>query len=362
MRVEPGTTWLQVSAGSGHTCGIKTDGTAWCWGEGGNGQLGNGSNSESPVPVLVSGGGTWKSISAGQWYSCGIRSDDTARCWGAGWTGALGTGAGGDVNVPTVLSGGGTWKSIDAGLGHTCGIRSDDTGRCWGANFYGEVGDNSLTTRYAPVALSGGGTWKSISTGNGHVGTLNNMDPMTDWVAGKVGNALDFDGSNDYVSFINDIPFAYGYFSIAGWFYVRGTGGVDDEFPVFMQRDFDTGNGQSTVGIVVRNSNKKVHAQIRDDVDTLIQCIGSTTITWNNWYHFAVVRTSDNIKLYINGVQDCSTNFSRWGSFSANIAVREIGRHTNSSGTGGIANGRIDELRVYNRVLSLSEIQALAAQ
>lgn len=122
--------WLQMSTSVSHVCGIKHDYSLWCWGEGGNGQLGNGSNSESPVPVLVSGGGTWKSISAGQWYSCGIRSDDTARCWGAGWTGALGTGAGGDVNVPTVLSGGGTWKSIDAGLGHTCGIRSDDTGRC----------------------------------------------------------------------------------------------------------------------------------------------------------------------------------------------------------------------------------------
>lgn len=421
VQVSGGGSWTHVTSGvnlSGNgatVCAIKSDQSLWCWGSNNAGQLADGTTNASNIPVEVDPGSSWKWIEIDEGGPCGIKADGSAWCWGAG---PLGNGTSNSSMTPVQISGTGTWQNLGKAGSFACAVSVKGEIYCWGNNsgnaltqtdrsaairtsgrdmqctnptgrpgkmIYNEtekamqycnsvgwtsINFNPTTPSYIPTNNllaywafdESAGTTAADSSGNGHVGTLNNMDPMTDWVAGKVGNALDFDGSNDYVSFINDIPFAYGYFSIAGWFYVRGTGGVDDEFPIFMQRDFDTGNGQSTVGIVVRNSNKKVHAQIRDDVDTLIQCIGSTTITWNNWYHFAVVRTSDNIKLYINGVQDCSTNFSRWGSFSANIAVREIGRHTNSSGTGGIANGRIDELRVYNRVLSLSEIQALAAQ
>jgi Concanavalin A-like lectin/glucanases superfamily len=49
-----------------------------------------------------------------------------------------------------------------------------------------------------------GGSTAVDSSGSGNTGTLTNMDPSTDWVAGKVGNALDFDGSNDYVSLGNN--------------------------------------------------------------------------------------------------------------------------------------------------------------
>lgn len=476
VEVQGGSTWKSIAVGDGATCGIKTDNTLWCWGSNSLGQLGDGTNNDSSVPVEVSGGGQWSHISMGTNVSgpgggsCGIKTNGTMWCWGGNGGGMQGNGTYTDSTVPVEVSGGSSWKYAETTEAGTCGIKSDDSLWCWGSG--NDLGLGDLTTTAVPMEIKGRGSWKNVGrgsvftcaisngkgelfcwgdnggnqagaltvteksspirtsgrtmgcsnpegrpgkmiyneaekamqycngvgwigvnynppppsyiptsnllaywafdetagttlpdlSGNNHTGTLQNMNPATDWVAGKVGNALDFDGTDDYVSYANDIPFAYDVFTIAGWFYVRGTGGGDDEFPVFMQRDFDTGNGQSTVGIVVRNSNKKVHTQIRDDVDAVIQCIGSTTIVWNNWYHFTVVKTSSNMKLYINGVQDCSTSFSRWGSFSANIARREIGRHTNSSGTGGLANGRIDELRVYNRILTTTEIQALAAQ
>lgn len=46
-------TWVQVSAGDGHACGVKSDYTLWCWGEGSDGQLGDGLVSDHASPTLV---------------------------------------------------------------------------------------------------------------------------------------------------------------------------------------------------------------------------------------------------------------------------------------------------------------------
>jgi alpha-tubulin suppressor-like RCC1 family protein len=47
--------WATVSDGLGHTCAEKTEGTVWCWGWNIDGQLGDGTTTDSPVPVQVSG-------------------------------------------------------------------------------------------------------------------------------------------------------------------------------------------------------------------------------------------------------------------------------------------------------------------
>jgi alpha-tubulin suppressor-like RCC1 family protein len=55
-----------VSAGANHVCGVTADDRAWCWGYGGDGELGNGSSSEVPsTPKLVAGGRSWRHVRAG---------------------------------------------------------------------------------------------------------------------------------------------------------------------------------------------------------------------------------------------------------------------------------------------------------
>ena len=164
--VSGGGTWSTISAAASHTCGIMSDSTVRCWGDNTNGGLGDGTTTNRLVPTTLSGGGTWLKISAGYLFTCGLLSDSTARCWGRNYVGQLGDGTTTDRLVPTTLSGGGSWMDIttDAGLFSTaCGIKSDLTARCWGKNYFGQLGDGTTTDRLVPTALSGGGTWTAGS-------------------------------------------------------------------------------------------------------------------------------------------------------------------------------------------------------
>ncbi|MCM2344126.1 MAG: hypothetical protein NDJ24_06155 [Alphaproteobacteria bacterium] len=173
--VSGGSAWKLVSAGNTHTCGIKSDDTLWCWGNNANGKTGlNTSAGNTLTPTQVNGGGSWKFVSAGSSHSCGIKSDDTLWCWGNNFAGKLGDSTSTQRLVPTAVSGGLTWRSVSAGGMHTCGIRlSNNALYCWGNNWNGGVqtgflGDGTTTSRNTPTAVSGGGSWISVSANFGY--------------------------------------------------------------------------------------------------------------------------------------------------------------------------------------------------
>ncbi len=164
-----GFTWKQVSAGGWHVCAIRSDDTAWCWGNNDGGRIGNAvTGGYAWVPTAVSGGHTWKKIAAGIAHTCGIRSDDTAWCWGGDAEGDLGNGTGsGDSNVPVAVQTGGvqTWLDIDTGHDTTCGVKTDNTGWCWGYGGEGNLGNNTTSNpNHNPVQVNGGAVWKTIET------------------------------------------------------------------------------------------------------------------------------------------------------------------------------------------------------
>ena len=69
--------WTAVSG----TCALRSDGTGWCWGDNGAGEVGNGSRDLATAPVQLPG--RWKQLVSRGGLSCGLQLDDTGWCWGA---------------------------------------------------------------------------------------------------------------------------------------------------------------------------------------------------------------------------------------------------------------------------------------
>ena len=165
------TDWATVTAGGDHTCAEKTGGTVWCWGDNGNGELGNGTTTNSPVPVQVSGHATdWATVTAGQDYTCAEKTGGTVWCWGVNSSGQLGDGTTTDRPVPVQVSGHATdWATVTANWAHTCAIKTDHTMWCWGDNGFGQLGDGTTTNSPVPVQVSGHTPdWATVSDGLGH--------------------------------------------------------------------------------------------------------------------------------------------------------------------------------------------------
>jgi alpha-tubulin suppressor-like RCC1 family protein len=166
--VNGGLTFSSISAGDGHSCGVTTFGSAYCWGLNFYGQLGNNSNTDSSIPVLVQGGLTFSSISAGGFHSCGVTTSGSAYCWGYNSVGQLGNKLTIDSSIPVLVNGSLTFSSISAGSGHSCGLTSTGSAYCWGYNGFGQLGNNSTTNSSIPILVNGGLTFSNFSAGYYH--------------------------------------------------------------------------------------------------------------------------------------------------------------------------------------------------
>jgi alpha-tubulin suppressor-like RCC1 family protein len=151
-----------IDAGVNHTCGVIPGGRAYCWGSNDRGQLGTGDTANRPVPAVVSGDQAFEGVTAGGFsigHTCGIASGGTAYCWGDNELGQLGIGTSDIVPhaIPARVSGSLAFVSLTAGLGrHTCGLTDAGTAHCWGENSFGALGDGSTTSRSSPIGVQGG--------------------------------------------------------------------------------------------------------------------------------------------------------------------------------------------------------------
>ncbi len=148
-----GRTVTDVSAGSAHTCAVA-DGLAYCWGLNTNGRLGDGTTTSRATPVAVVGPvastGNVTAVSAGSTHSCAI-ADGAAYCWGNNGNGQLGNGGTATtVSTPVAVSTSGvlsgrTLRSISAGSNTSCAA-GGTPGSCWGLGSSGQLGNGSTPT------------------------------------------------------------------------------------------------------------------------------------------------------------------------------------------------------------------------
>jgi alpha-tubulin suppressor-like RCC1 family protein len=188
--VSGGTNWKQVSVGLGFSAAIKTDGTLWLWGIGANGQIGLSTtiNYSSPVQT-VSGGSNWKQVSLGCVNSAAIKTDGTLWLWGGGSNGKLGTNTVTDQSSPVqTVSGGTNWKQVSISTFHSAAIKTDGTLWLWGSGPGGRLGDNTETTKSSPVqTISGGNNWKQVSVSEGSSAAIKTDGTLWLWGNGDDG-------------------------------------------------------------------------------------------------------------------------------------------------------------------------------
>lgn len=200
------------------------------------------------------------------------------------------------------------------------------------------------------------GTTISDSSGNGYNATLSNGSRTS----GIDGNAISMNGtSSDYIS----LPDSLGSmilnnpFSISAWIYWRGENSDNDNFNSQHLIVFRRG------AFVILYLREPDHPSIQNSVS--LQLNGSTslnidsganTLPTNEWVH--IVATNDGItsKIFINGNEMASSNIGV--STSNQTYSNIIGRSGNASSEN--FNGIVDEVRLYNRAITLAEIETLA--
>ncbi len=199
------------------------------------------------------------------------------------------------------------------------------------------------------------GTAASDSAGT-YNGTLTNMDPATDWVSGKLGNALEFDGSNDYVDVSSLGTRTYDNFSIASWYKSSNLSMTDDEYILII------GQVPSSNAIIFAVGDDTGHeGEVRiymnnDGTGYFDFYSTGSPVHDQQWHHLAMVRTASEIVIYVDGLEitrnaDIHTGVSFEPENKAYIG--------DDPGKTEQVNGLIDDLRIYSRALTSQEISDL---
>jgi alpha-tubulin suppressor-like RCC1 family protein len=159
-----------VVAGNGHTCALLAGGAVWCWGENASGQLGNGSmGANVPTPTAVPGLTGVTALTAGGAHTCAVLTGGTVECWGEGGNGELGNGMMSDSATPvavSTLTGVTAISSSPALQGQTtCALLAGGAVSCWGLNNGYQLGNGTTTNAASPQAVPGITGATAISTG-----------------------------------------------------------------------------------------------------------------------------------------------------------------------------------------------------
>ncbi len=165
VRIGSDTSYIAVSAGTGHALALKSDDSLWAWGDNNHGELGDGCSvdtnsgqtvcSNKNVPEAIDSSSSYAAIASGYFYSLAIKTDGSLMGLGQQRQGRPGHRPIRRITVPTQIGAG--FKPDMAGLSaskfsvlgntayyyHSLALKSDGSLWAWGDNIFGQLGDNS---------------------------------------------------------------------------------------------------------------------------------------------------------------------------------------------------------------------------
>lgn len=208
----------------------------------------------------------------------------------------------------------------------------------------------------------GSGTTAIDSSGNGNNGTLTNGPTYVD---GKIGKALNFDGSNDRIVFGDISLFDFtNSFSISVWVKVSGAPPTSQFSTIIGKGGLQSSTGFGGWAVFIADTGL-IWFQTRYNT-TVLQASSTLSIIDGNWHYITGIRNhlTNITMIYIDGIfatqaSGALTNYSSTRYLTiGDIELLGTGSYGSVSApaTYEAYNGVIDDIRIYNRTLSESEI------
>jgi hypothetical protein len=219
-------------------------------------------------------------------------------------------------------------------------------GKVWPYSTAAIVSSPPLTPSTNPIGYwkfdEGSGTTASDSSGTGNHGILTNG---ANWSTGKSGNAVSLDGIDDFVK-ISTTNFLVSQGTLALW--VRATSFASNPRYFF-----------GHTSLPAFGSRIQLYA---DDIaggldfgfgDSHARALNIHQLQLNTWYHIGLTWGSGTYSVYVNGIQTSTGSYAGFTSLNSYAHVGGVGIDSKPESW----SGAIDEVKVWNRALSSSEVQ-----
>jgi hypothetical protein len=193
----------------------------------------------------------------------------------------------------------------------------------------------------------------------GNDGTMNGgLDASTDSVSGQVNTALNFDGVNDYINAGSDASLQItGDITLSSWVYFNSTAAPEGIVSFSVTGETNNTNGLYALELSSATTFQFVHENVAGTNNIVIS--QSNSIATGQWLHIVAVRnnTASTVTLYVNGV-DVSPSINTFSTPPDGGSSGTLSIGKNAVGPFYL-DGDIDDVRIYNRTLSASEVLSL---
>ena len=188
-------------------------------------------------------------------------------------------------------------------------------------------------------------------SGNANHGTLTNMNDTKSWVSsgGKLG--LNFDGVDDYIN-VGDILGGLSNISISSWVYLRSIPGVGSTSAIVSKWGNEQSFDASDSFVLNVGTNQGFRFYLGGPNDGITT--GSSAVQVNIMFHVCCTYNGSIARIFLQGIQNVSKAISGSLNISSGINLR-FGK-SQASALSVFLDALIDDIRIYNRALSASEV------